>query len=444
MYFATSIIIGLAFGSAIFAAFVLILRRKSNYIFGIYPEKGIFYRLKYPLAKQFVRYWRRKIFTEHENELNSVEYLQSLEKPQTLSSDPKSYDVVSFFGANDKGYKFMITMERRRRGITRAAFYLWIPNRGLLSSPNLPDMEHFTTDGNTESEEFVANGFKIYPTECMRQWKITYNGAVKQGHKRFDFKFDGIFASQLKHFDYNRDLSSSVIADSVARESWDDQFFHMVWNVDSILKNRTHYEQSGKINGTFQLGDEPQVQLNLSSFRDHSVGTDRCLSSIYRYVYFALFLEDGTNLVVGILSQPSFFLSSLKVGYICLAEGGGYDPITSCNFELYSYGERGFPPKHENFIVETKERRHFVQIKAEESAIRYVGGDWESKVYNQFVSCTVNGVKGHGIAEYLYRNKTGRSEAVAETDPKWYKEIKSFERSLSQRELADEWSGVVW
>ncbi|XP_055857358.1 uncharacterized protein LOC129920156 [Episyrphus balteatus] len=444
MYFATSIIIGLAFGSAIFAAIVLILRRKSNCIFGIYPEKGIFYRLKYPLAMQFVKYWRRKIFTEHENELNSAEYLQSLEKPQILASNPKSYDVVSFFGANEKGYKFMITIERRRRGVTRAAFYLWIPNRGLFSSPNLPEMVHFTTDGNSESEEFVAKGFRIYPMECMRRWRVTYIGEVKQGTNRYAFEFDGEFSSELDHFDYNRHLSSSVIADSVAREAWDDSFFHMAWNVDNILKTRIHYEQSGKINGTFQLGEESKIQLCLSAFRDHSFGTDRCLSSIYRYVYFALFLDDGTNLVVGILCQPSFFLSSLKVGYICLPEGGGYEPITSCNFELYSYGERGVPPNHQNFIVETKDRRHFVQIKSCDSSIRYVGGNWESKVYNQFVSCTVNGIDGHGIAEYLYRNKTGRCKTATENDPDWYKEIKSNDRRSSNGELLDDWVGVVW
>lgn len=438
MYFATSIIIGLAFGSALFAAFVLLLRRKSNCIFGIYPEKGIFYRLKYPLAIHFVRYWRRKIFNERESEFrNSSEYLSSLEKPQILSSNPKSYDVVSFWGANAEGFKFMITMERRRRGITRAALYLWIPNRGLFTSPKLPDMVHFTTDGESESEEFIASGFKIFPIECMRRWRVIYDGEVKQGTKTYSFKFDGEFSSELEHFDYNKNLSCSVIADSVAREAWDDRFFHMVFNVDSILKTRNHYEQCGKINAIFQLSDESKIQLNLSAFRDHSFGTDRCLSSINRYVYFALFLEDGTNLVIGILSQPSFFLSSLKVGYICLPNGGGYEPITSCNFELYSYGEKGTPSNHQNFIVGTKGRKYFVQITSDHYAIRYIGSNWESKVYNQFITCTVNGVKGHGIAEYLYRNKTGRSKSVEETDPDWYKRIKSYEKSLVEGALAD-------
>ncbi|KAI8114776.1 hypothetical protein FF38_02066 [Lucilia cuprina] len=416
----------------------LILRHRSSLIFGIYPRKSLFYHFKYALALVVLKRLRHRFY--HNSEKHSEEFMQQLDKPQVLSDNPKSYDVVSFMAANAKGQKLMISLERRRRGVNRAALYLWLPEYGLLASPNLPDMLYFTTNGDEESSEFKGNGFHIYPQESMKLWCIKYEGELKQASVEngglVKVKLDLEFHSETSHFDYNRDLSPSVIADSIAREAWNESFYMMLKSVDTILEKRTHYEQSGFITGDIRV-DDKLLALRMSGLRDHSFGTERCLSTINRYVYFALFLEDGTSMVVGNLSQPSFFLSSLKVGYIC-SKKGEYKPITKCNFELYSYGEKGVPPKHQNFIVHTDTGKYFVQIKVEDSAIRYVGGNWESKVYNQFVSCTVNGVQGQGITEYLYRYNGGRPEEVCKTDPEWYQRIRKFERSLSNYENTDD------
>lgn len=423
---------------ALAAIALLILRHKSSLIFGKYPRKGCFYHLKYGIALLVLKRLRHKIYKTREEELNTQEYLTDLDKPQGLSDNPRSYDVVSFMGANAEGYKIMITLERRRRGILKSCLYVWIPGKqGLFCSPNLPDMVYFTTNGNLENFEFKGNNCYIFPEECMSRWRIQYDGLlrnVNNDNKLVKVKLDLQFKSttEKKYFNYNRDLSASVIADSIARESWNDDFYKMLKNVDVVLGKRTHYEQNGVIEGELQIADE-EVKVQLRGFRDHSFGTERCLSSINRYVYFALFLDDGTNMVVGILSQPSFFLSSLKVGYIC-SRDGVYQPITKCNFELYSYGEKGTPPQHQNFIVHTAKQKYFVQIKVEDSAVRYIGGDWESKVFNQFVSCTVSGIKGQGLTEYLYRNATGRPVDVSSKDPEWYQRIRNFERSLSKGE----------
>lgn len=415
--------------------FLLLLRLKSKMIFGIYPRKGLFYHPKYLLALMVLKRLRYKFYHKNEQNLNAQEFLESLDKPQILSENPKAYDVVSFMAANVKGEKFMVTLERRRRGIIRACLYLWLSDYGLLASPKLPDMLYFTTDGDKEGTEFRGNGFHIYPKEAMKLWCIKYEGPLEQvsENKIVNVKLELEFTSSLRHFDYNRDLSPSVIADSIARESWNESFYIMCVNVDKILEKRTHYEQNGVLNGEICVEGQGKKALQLNGFRDHSFGTDRCLSTVNRYVYFALFLEDGTNMVVGNLSQPSFFLSSLKVGYICTREGE-YKPITKCNFELYSYGEKGIPPTNQNFIVRTEDTSYFVQIQAEDCAVRYMGGNWESKVYNQFFRCTVNGVHGHGITEYLYRHNGGRPEEVCRKDPEWYQRIRKFERTLSNCE----------
>ncbi|XP_073830485.1 uncharacterized protein [Musca autumnalis] len=429
--------VGVVMGSVVglFLLFLLLLRLKSKMIFGIYPRKGLFYHLKYVIALVVLKRMRYKFYHRNEKDMNKQEYLESLDKPQELSENPKSYDVVSFMAANIKGEKLMVTLERRRRGIIRACIYLWLPDYGLLASPKLPDMLYFTTDGDEENNEFKGNGFHIYPKEPMKSWAIKYEGPVQQvsENKQLNVKLNLEFTSTSKHFDYNRDLSAAVIADSIARESWNESFYIMCVNVDKILEKRTHYEQNGHLKGDIQLEGVGSKVLKLNGFRDHSFGTDRCLSTINRYVYFSLFLDDGTSMVVGNLSQPSFFLSSLKVGYICTKEGV-HKPITKCNFELYSYGQKGIPPNHQNFIVRTEDTSYFVQIQVEDCAVRYMGGNWESKVYNQFFRCTVNGVQGHGITEYLYRYNGGRPEEVCQNDPEWYQRIRKFERTLSNFE----------
>ncbi|XP_005176834.2 uncharacterized protein LOC101894637 [Musca domestica] len=428
-----SVVVGAVVG--LFLLILLLLRLKSKMIFGIYPRKGLFYHLKYVIALVVLKRMRYKFYHRNEEDLNKQEYLQNLDRPQELSENPKSYDVVSFMAANIKGEKFMVTLERRRRGIIRACIYMWLPDYGLLASPKLPDMLYFTTDGDQENNEFKGNGFHIYPKEPMKSWCIKYEGPLQQVSegKELQVKLNLEFNSTSSHFDYNRDLSPAVIADSIARESWNEAFYIMCVNVHKFLEKRTHYEQNGELRGDLQIEGVGGKALKLNGFRDHSFGTDRCLSTINRYVYFSLFLDDGTSMVVGNLSQPSFFLSSLKVGYICTKDGI-HKPITKCNFELYTYGEKGVPPNHQNFIVHTEETSYFVQIQVEDCAVRYMGGNWESKVYNQFFRCTVNGVQGHGITEYLYRHNGGRPEEVCHQDPEWYQRIRKFERTLSNCE----------
>ncbi|KAH8399838.1 hypothetical protein KR215_003408 [Drosophila sulfurigaster] len=438
MYILTIICLSLGLVVALLSLAMLLLSRKSMLIFGKYPCKGIFYWLKYGIALLVLRHLRYRIYKRNEELLSSPAHLATLDRPQPLTSDPKSYDVVSFMAANAAGQKLMVTLERRRLGVLKAALYLWLPGEGLYSSPKLPDMVHFTTDGKEESSEFKGAGFHIYPEQSMRSWRLKYDGKLVKQEKEqlLDVQLDLSFTSTADHFNYNRDLSSSLIADSIAREAWNDSFYSMLKSVGHIVEKRTHYEQNGELAGNIVLG-ERRLALELRGFRDHSFGTERCLSTINRYVYFALLLDDGSSMIVGNLSQPSFFLSSLKVGYV-RTPSGNYQPITASNFELYSYGERGTPPQHQNFIVYTAEQQYLVQIRVEHSAVRYVGGDWESKVYNQFVACTVNGIPGQGHAEYLYRHNEGRPETVAAQDPKWYQRIKRFERSLSNMDLVNE------
>lgn len=461
----------LSFGALLLLIVILfiLLRIKSQLIFDVYPSKGIFYGLKYTISWLILRYAREhfyhSIMQHHFVKISSREekseekannnitsevgdnfdYLAHLERPQFLSKHPEWYDVVSIMATSKLGEKLLVTMERRHRGIIKACLYIWLPGYGLLSSTNLPDMLYFTTDGNTESVAFKAGGLYLRPIKPMCQWYLNYEGILVSNKDQtpYQINLNMEFKSNGSFFYYNRDLSSEVIADSIARESWNQRFYAMLKNIGKILEKRMHYEQSGALKGFIKItaiaddardsndslnsnkvGTTLEVkELQMQAVRDHSFGTERCLSSINRYVYIALFLEDGTNILVGNLSQPNFFLSSLKVGFVNTPDGI-YSPITSCNFELYSYGERGTPSNYQNFIIETvADRKYFIQINAEKTVERFMGSNWEAKIYNQFVSCCVNGKPGHGITEYLYRYQGGRPAQYRKNDPKWFQKL---------------------
>lgn len=148
--------LGLIFGilTALVVVALKLLGLKPPLIFGKYPLKGIFYRVKFWIALLVLRRLRYRIYRRNEELLGSEEHLAKVDRPQQLSNDPKSYDVVSFMAANKEGQKLMVTLERRRRGVLKAALYLWLPESGLFSSPNLPDMVYFTTADGAESNAF--------------------------------------------------------------------------------------------------------------------------------------------------------------------------------------------------------------------------------------------------------------------------------------------------
>lgn len=412
-----------------------ILRTNPERIFNVYPKKGLLYHLKYYLVLQLVKYFRERICQKYIRR-NSIDYIggiYTMDAPQELSQNPKSYDKVSFIGSTQNGHRLVVSVERRKKGIHYTTLYLYTPNRGVFKLPNLPDTLCVPeTEVELETNEYNANGIKLEVLDPMRKWKIEYNGQLMNNGKLYNVAIKAEFNSKnSSYFNHNKDLSSFVLADSLAREPWNDDFFHILKNISELTRNREHYEQVGTMAIDFKINDEEEISVTMQAFRDHSFGTDGFLETMHRYAYFVIFLNNGSYVVFGNLSRPSFFLSSLKVGYI-VTKDGRYLPLKDSNFELYSYGETGRPPKHSNFVISTEDNKIFTSIVCESYEKRYLGANWEGKIYNQFISCGVGSQSGHGVAEYFYQNTTGRPENFQLKDPNWFRSVQNFERSISE------------
>lgn len=192
----------------------------------------------------------------------------------------------------------------------------------------------------------------------------------------------------------------------------------------SYSAHQSRIEQMGQIKGQLRVGTE-SFDLEMDGFRDLSYGTARDWSLMHRYAFFMFFLEDGTRFSIIHVNQPCTG-SNLKVGYVCLPNGS-YIPIDSSDFELYQHGESGSPPKECAFQVEAGERRYTIQVQVVDQDEHFVGNDWEARMVERFIEVTVNGIRGHGVSEFHYRNTTGR--AIAPSDPHWFRSTITSESS---------------
>ena len=75
-----------------------------------------------------------------------------------------------------------------------------------------------------------------------------------------------------------------------------------------------------------------------------------------------------------------------------------------------------------NFHV-TANRKWDVQVNVVESPVFYIGWEWEAKIVESMCTFEVNGIPGWGIAEFMYRNTTGRPEEFSKHDPEWTRTI---------------------
>ena len=71
----------------------------------------------------------------------------------------------------------------------------------------------------------------------------------------------------------------------------------------------------------------------------------------------------------------------------------------------------------------TANRKWDVQVNVVESPVFYIGWEWEAKIVESMCTFEVNGIPGWGIAEFMYRNTTGRPEEFSKRDPEWTRTI---------------------
>ncbi|KAL1450691.1 hypothetical protein WDU94_003024 [Cyamophila willieti] len=193
---------------------------------------------------------------------------------------------------------------------------------------------------------------------------------------------------------------------SMAKEPWSLEYFQQLKKA-----HQNHYEQIGTMTASLQLGlNAPPRSISYRTFRDHSFGFQRDWSLMHRFTFQILFLNDGSSLVMGNVSQPCT-CSELVIGFYY--KNNSYWPIRGADFRLYQHGEDGTPPLDYGFTVELDNGEQLiVQIWVQDGGIHFVGGNKEMKVHERFVTCSLNGVQGRGVSECVYNNGQLRRSAT--------------------------------
>ncbi|CAH0398899.1 unnamed protein product [Chilo suppressalis] len=399
--------------------------KDSKPIFGVYTVAGKWYYLKYAVFALI--YYFRKYANKNSaagtrgragQGVKAIADPASMDRAQCFSDHAKAFDAVFFISASrnedDKGIYVISGCERRPMGMCNALFYIGLPGKGLLCSKRLPDTVLF----GAQIGEFGAEGIKMTPVEPMTKWAVTYKGQMwlqNEPDKFVDVEFQGEWLATSKYFDYDCDLHPPAVIRSIAREKWSRAYFQGLKTA-----HQSHYEQFGVLKCQFKIDGEA-FEYSLPSFRDHSFGVTRDWSLMHRYAFHHIFLQNGINISVGVICQPST-ATTFEAGTIALPNGQVL-PIKWVDLQLYQHGEGGSPPKDYAFRFQAGKQVYTVQVSVEYESVHYVSEEWEARMVERFCKYMVNDVPGRGVSEFHYRHKDGRPETYAKSDPEWYRKM---------------------
>ncbi|XP_060065113.1 putative phosphoenolpyruvate synthase [Ylistrum balloti] len=338
----------------------------------------------------------------------------SMETFAPLDPDPFGIDAVYFGGFNKDGVRVIVRYCRRHERRGEIWLFLEIPTIGVLQHPLHPD----TYVINTNGQKYSAGGLKIEMIEPMKTWKVSFNGTLRhglcnelenKGGKLLQVKFSFKWCCNTDPFSFDTDISASAIADAIARENWDQDFWSRLKS-----KHQTHYEQWGEMTGPLQVEGYDDIQLRLNTVRDHSFGV-RDWRMFHRYAIHFIRLESGVTAQVGVVSLPST-TSYLQVGYLNYPCGAMY-PVSSCDIKLWKISETPEPANEYSFNFVAGGDTFHVEVKGETTPIWYHCEDRGSKIFEKFCQFKVNGKKGYGLVEFHYRNTDGPSFVLPESLP---------------------------
>ncbi|CAB3220387.1 unnamed protein product [Arctia plantaginis] len=418
-----SLVLGL-FTVGVILFFYNLLCKDAKPIFGIYAVPGKWYYLKYVLFASlyyFRKYASKTSTADTQGDAGqgrkAIADASLMERAQPLSDDPKAFDAVFFISSkaeSDKGVYVIAGCERRPLGMCNGLFYIGLPGKGLLCSKKIPDTVLF----GAQIGEFGAEGLKITPVSPMAKWTVSYKGEMRyqsNPEKIVEVDFFGEWSATSKPFDFDSDLYPPAVIRSIAKEKWRRQYFKGLKTA-----HQSHYEQFGALKCKFKIDNE-SFEFTLPSFRDHSFGHRRDWTLMHRYAFHHMFLENGINICVGVICQPST-ASVFEAGWISLPNGEAH-PIKSVDLKLYQHGENGTAPRDYAFTFLAGDQEYHVQVLVEYESIHYVSSDWDARMCERFCKFIVNSVPGRGVSEFHYRHKDGRPESVAKNDPEWYRKM---------------------
>lgn len=218
---------------------------------------------------------------------------------------PYPNDSSFFYGGDKAGNAF----------ITRMAFRGPDRKHEFWFDFNLKDKGFFgiKDDPGPDGTGFQMGNLKWEPVEPGKQWKISYDGPVKdEAGNEHSCKVDLTFNPEHPLYDYAESSDRDAIAQAIASKTWTRDFFKKLKELAQV-----HYEQTGNLNGTILL-DGKIFSVDMRSTKDHSFGSRTWFFWDHHYWITGL-ADNGWQWTVTTIRWQ--FIDSLVAGFVIDPQG---------------------------------------------------------------------------------------------------------------------------
>ncbi|KAF8359495.1 hypothetical protein PRIPAC_94490 [Pristionchus pacificus] len=411
---------------AAFAIYYFLLPDPEK-VLQVYSQPGKWYWLKFRLMRFAIAHKQSKTAKEtvKVDDLMNTEFggggirsIKDLESKHTFPADKKSPAEAVFFDASNKeGYYFTLGTAQRKDNIINLFFILRVPGKGTFMAPEM--LTNTNVQSTTSSSEWATkSGWKVKCIEPMKKWTISYNGKIVRSTGKRVFTAVGPEAEDIltgaeqipatieftwtnfgDHFDFDKNISPTSIAHSLAKEPWSRELFEKLKD-----SHQSHYEQFGFLEGSLTIGGEKIDYVRMTSMRDHTITSYRNWSDLRRYIMMIYHLDDGTCIHTSLISMPETVFTQLEFGYVVTPDGKNY-AVDRIHLNLADVGEvKGEFPQYFNYTFEAGPLKYDVKVNIIDTVSFKIGEKLETYVDENMATFeTRDGLKGRGFIEAEYR-----------------------------------------
>ncbi|MCL2375648.1 MAG: hypothetical protein FWC82_03915, partial [Firmicutes bacterium] len=310
-----------------------------------------------------------------------------------------------YFGSHDQeGNTFFVRLGLRGGEDRKAE--VWFVYKSSCGKAFVNELEHMDASNATLSIECI---------EPLKEWKISFNGKVKQVvpdketklatqiGESIEAAFTATFTSNAGLYHFSRDVDNRAFAKAMAAEKWVKGFADELKN-----NNQVHIEQDGKAEAALRVGGE-SFGFSSLAVRDHSYGR-RVWSYMNTYHWLPAIFENGYIYNPNLVRYPAINTRGLITGY--KMKDGKWTNIIAVEFPLHAAS--GKCPIGGEYTITFEDKQKEVLSFTPEIIFPFhfedKGGSFE--VFAAVSSFSVNGVKGRGSAEFGYHGDKARYEKI--------------------------------
>ncbi|XP_050441343.1 uncharacterized protein LOC126846165 [Adelges cooleyi] len=320
--------------------------------------------------------------------------------------DNVGFDATWIGGTDSNGKWIILALDRRNdHNMSVGYLCLYVPEVGLLTTSVLRD------SAGRSKLEFAVDECGLTMETPLREWSFRFEGEmlfVDDPEKRVNVKIVGNWRCKDDVWILNRDFSSKAFAESFALEEC-SRVSPFKYRGAQEMNTTVHWEQFGRLDADIEIFGKNLVLQNATAFRDRSFGRNRDYSSMHRYIFILMYLDDGRNAVFCVVCQTEGF-SRLYYGYVRNLDGTCTN-VDWSDFSMYRVGENGRPSEELSFLVEIDNRMHPVQLVCSNRRWFPMENDGVLRC-EQMGRCLFGDQPGKYLAQWQYNQSTLKAKRL--------------------------------